>query len=326
MLIRPELAALRNDDAPQRRAQAALGAALDRWHAEPLVRAANAELVRWGCGADLEDLPVLSTLFASGEDAAAQFAGNLIAQIVAELSINPIGQSPLRHYLDDATASVSLLRHGTTVLSLLAFDGQAMTRAAPPTSARFVPCETWDAVLAGSAEADVFTLHDCGSNNAGLSRSDFRLVPGMVQRRSGQTQTVQFKRVASCLVLLRLQRRTDNNGVSREYAIEDGTLLHQSAASPRDSRWELTAALLGRMGRTDAAPMLAAMAEEEGSAGMRWQVLRECLGLDTRRGFTALCRIAADPTDPLARHAGSLRTQLIETHPQLGEIDPCLVN
>jgi hypothetical protein len=59
-----------------------------------------------------------------------------------------------------------------------------------------------------------------------------------------------------------------------------------------------------------------------GSAHLRWQAVRECLALDTARGFALLSRIAADPADDLSTSAGALRAQLVETYPQL-ESGPC---
>jgi len=78
--------------------------------------------------------------------------------------------------------------------------------------------------------------------------------------------------------------------------------------------------LLGKMGRADAAPLIAGMALEPGSDGLRWQALRECLGLDTLTGFRTLTEMAGRPDDPLANSAGALRAQLIETYPQLAEV------
>ena len=94
-------------------------------------------------------------------------------------------------------------------------------------------------------------------------------------------------------------------------------------ATPRESRFELAAALLGRMGRSDAAPLLAAMAEEHGGQSLRWQSLKECLGLDSGAGFAALDRIAAQAGDPLAGPATALRAQLLERYPQLAGAVPC---
>jgi hypothetical protein len=129
--------------------------------------------------------------------------------------------------------------------------------------------------------------------------------------------------VEGCLVTLRLQRRLRNAGPTREFRLTDGELVHQAAGNVRDSRIEVMMALAGRMGRKDAAPLLAEIVREEGSAALRWQALRECLALDTRVGFTTLCAIARSPSDELAPPAGALRSQLIEAHPQLADLEPC---
>ena len=105
--------------------------------------------------------------------------------------------------------------------------------------------------------------------------------------------------------------------MTREFALADGALIHQAAGNPRDSRVEMMLALLGRMGRSDAAPLAAAIAREPGSAGMRWQALREALALDTLAGMRALAALAADE---LHQPASALRAQLVTLHPQLAEI------
>ncbi len=114
-----------------------------------------------------------------------------------------------------------------------------------------------------------------------------------------------------------------NAGPTREFGLADAKLVHQAAGNVRDSRVEMVMALLGRMGRADAAPLLADIAREPGSAALRWQALRECLALETLTGFTALSAIARSPGDELAPAAGALRAQLVEAHPQLKEIEAC---
>ena len=79
-------------------------------------------------------------------------------------------------------------------------------------------------------------------------------------------------------------------------------------------------ALLGGVGRADAAPVLAGIACGTQAASLRWQTLRECLALDTQEGFAALCQVAQTSGDPLAREAGALRAQLIETYPQMAQM------
>ena len=104
---------------------------------------------------------------------------------------------------------------------------------------------------------------------------------------------------------------------TREYDFATGALLRQAAGDVRASRHEAMLALLGRMGRAEAAPVMAAIAREPGDDSLRWQALRECLALDTAAGFAALCEVARAPDDPLAEPAGALRAQLLEAHPGL---------
>ena len=150
-----------------------------------------------------------------------------------------------------------------------------------------------------------------------------QLAAGDVARRNGAHQSLLIDAAETTLVTLKLQRRPASGSVTREFRLADGTLAHQAAGNPRESRFELAAALLGRMGRSDAAPLLAAMAEEHGGQSLRWQSLKECLGLDSGAGFAALSRIAAQADDPLAAPAAALRTQLLTTYPQLAGAVPC---
>lgn len=317
MIIRPELQALRSDDAPQRQVQDHLAEVLARWRSSPVMLTAQRELARFSAGSALEDLPLFSSLFESGSHIAPQLVGEVVSLFLGELSRNPLGQIPLRGSTTEVVTSVQLLRRGTTVLTLQAIDGSRLANQPDPVSANYSASETWEYVLSGTAVTDRIVLHGEGK----LESQPMDLMPGKVFHRLGAREALHYRQVPGWLVTLKLQRRDSGAQVAREYMLKTGELIHQSAASPRDSRLELTASLLARMGRRDAAPLLGAMAEEQGSAPMRWQVLRECLALDSATGFAALCRIAADPADCLAAHAGALRAQLLETYPALAAIE-----
>ncbi len=322
MNVRPELQALRSNDAPQRQAQAAVRRTLEAWQAGPGGQAER-ELAALGQGAELDDLPLLSALFAPGEDAADRFVDDLVERLLARLSAEPLTQSPLRFSSDDAATTLVLAKSGTVVLTLHAIDGTALARRPAPQSVNFPPAETWERILRGTGSARRVTLNGLADGCARFDFSDEAIGPGQVSHRIGQREARMLRRLDGCLVSLRLQRRSAAGEVTREYALADGRLLHQAAGSPRDSRLELAAALLGRMGRADAAPLLAAMAEEQGGASLRWQALRECLALDSGKGFATLSRIARDAADPLSAPAGALRARLLEAHPQLAGVNPC---
>ncbi len=323
MLIRPELRALRSDDAPQRRAQARLGEVLESWRASPVVAAIDADLHRFGQRAELEDLPALSALFDPHDSAAEQLATDIAARMLGELQHNAFGQVLFRHSSDAVQASLMLLRRGTATLALQVVDGAALERREPPISAAFTATETVERILRGSGEAEHVQLGAPRPGGAELIRSRRPVIAGAVARRDGASETQWLCRVEGSLVSLKLQRRPVSGAVMREYVLADGSLAHQAAGSSRDSRLELVASLLSRMERRDAAPLLAAMAEEQGSTAMRWQVLRECLALDSGEGFRALSLIARRADDPLAAPAGALRAQLLEQYPVLAGVDPC---
>ena len=323
MLIRPELQALRVDDTPQRQAQAALREVYENWRHNGPGWQAEAEVAHYGGGAALEDLPLLSALFAPDDDSADAFIGDLVARMLDRLAAEPLSQVPLRTSTNDTLSSLLIAKHGTTTLVLQAIDGAGLARKPDPQTASFLPTETLERVLAGSAAAIRVRALALRPDGADLTCEPIELRPGSIRHRIGASEAQLLCSVPTQLVTLKLQRRTSTSAVTREYRLSDGQLVHQAAGSPRESRLELSAALLGRMGRRDAAPLLAAMAEERGSSALRWQALRECLGLDSAAGFAALCRIARDARDPLAAPAGALRAQLLESYPELAGVCPC---
>lgn len=323
MLIRPELAALRVDDRPQRAAQARLVARRQAWEREGHGAAILPELAAMARGAVLDDLPMLSALFTPGDPSARTMVDGVIGWLLAELADQPLGQVPFRHHCDSTFATLLLARCQGVSLLLQAVDGVGLAGRPAPVSASFAPARCWEHILAGEATGELVRIVGADASSATLERQPLALAPGMVLDRQGAREVPLLRAVQGTLVSLKLVCRLGGGQVMREYRLSDGGLVHQAAGSPRDSRLELTAALLGRMGRTDAAPMLAAMAEEHGSAHLRWQALRECLGLDAAAGFATLTRLAERANDPLARPAAALRAQLIETYPQLAEVQPC---
>ena len=323
MEIRPELMALRADDSRQRRTQQRLVAQSAAWrHAGPGA-AIEAELPNFARGIRLDRVPALSALFTPGSSAAAELVETVVNWLLIELSTDPLSQVPFRHQCDRSIATLQLARcHGAS-LALQAVDCAGLARKAPPVSVSFAANDTWDHVLAGAAEVEQVRIVGQGKGGAVLERQRASIAAGTLASRCGQRHSQLLLRVPGVLVTLKLQRSDRSGAPTREYALDDGRLLRQAAGDLRDSRLELTAALLGRMGRTDAAPLLAAMAGEPGSGHLRWQALRECLGLDSAVGFGVLSEIACRKGDPLGAPAEALRVQLLAAHPQLAAFVRC---
>lgn len=323
MSIHPDLLALRSNDAPQRHDQIAVSAAVQAWRQRAQFARLEREVDRFAAGEPLGPLPVLSQLFKPHCEAAGELVRALIAPLVAALHSHPLGEVPLRHYVDDRSALLVLCQSGGAALTLQVFEpaGQAPLPAA--TTVTFSPGMVHERILAGAGEGELVSLNAQLPGSAQLTIEPCHLAVGDCLSRDSGCQSRMIRSVSTPLVMLRLQRRGGAGDLTRKYDLSDGRFLAQAAGNPRETRLELVAALLGRMGRSDAAPLLAALAEEEAAQSLRWQSLKECLGLDTAAGFAALCRIAGRDDDALAAPAGALRAQLIESYPQLEGIAAC---
>lgn len=323
MHLSNQLRTLRTDPGPQRHAQSVLHSALVEWYDRFAGQALEAELAGFAAGKSLEEFPILAACFDPTDRLADEMVTALIALVARGLEQEALGQVPMRHFTNGTISTLLIGRNGPVSLALAAVDGVALSRRRPPDSVSFAPNNSWERVLAGSASGEFIDVTPLPGGGAQISRQPMELAAGNVVVRDSAQRAIRLDRAEGTLVSLRLQRRRENNTLTREYRLSDGALIHQTAGSPRDSRFELAAALLGRMGRTDAAPMLAAMVREDRPASLRWQLLRECLSLDTAEGFATLTAVATSPGDSLAAPAGALRAQLLEQYPELAECVPC---
>ena len=313
MRVHPAIAALRSDRAPQRQAQTAMKKAVESWRADRRIAKALDEFEAFGRGLRLESCPALDEIF-TGQDAAERLVGSLVDRFCEALRDAPFGHPPFRNGFDGCASTMLLAKSGRAQLLLQA--REPGTYEAP--CASFTDAVRFDAVLAGRASAVIARIHG-PEEQVRFCDEDIVLERGARLAFDCQSETLLVTEVETRLVALRLLQAPERPRPSREYCRQDGSLVHRSAGSLGTSRREMIVALLGRMGRADAAPVLARLATGEEGDSLRWQALRECLAMDTATGFAALSRLAGDPADSLAGDASALRTALIETHPQLHE-------
>jgi hypothetical protein len=314
--LHPALAALQADDAPQRRAQAHLAQAFDRWRAA--AGDVLADLPRLAARGCLADAPALAALFTPGAGAAGALVSTLVTAMGDALAQAPLGHVPARHATDGVTSTLLLGRHGPVTLALAAVDGAGWgdrpVSATQPPHLSLSPARCWDVVVAGRGRAHLLSLDGV---------RDVALAPGVVCARDGQRQALHLAHVEGCLVWLRLQWRDVAGGAVRVHDRASGALVAQNAGTMRESRQRVMLGLLGCLGYRAAAPLMARMACEGGTADLRWAALKEALGLDTALGFGALVRLAQDMGDPLQPHAAALRDQLLARHPALEGLLSC---
>lgn len=321
MIVSGELETLRGNWPAQRLAAERMEQAASGWWANPRVAGLDHDLVRYAEGYALADCHCLSRLMADSDQAGRALA-ELIEALCAALVDEPTGHVPFRHQSNDGVAMLQIAQVGGAALTLVTYD--SLVQRPKAEAITFVDGDGCELVLAGAADLRVGELLSETVSDASIHYEERRIVVGERIDYSPHKARI-VERVHGSLVLLRLARTAKQPGPTRSFRISDGALLHRASGDRSESHRELAVALLGRMRRQDAAPLLAGMTGE-GSEHFRWQVLRECLALDTAQGFAALSRIAADATDPLARPAGALRAQLIERYPQLVlmEVEPCL--
>lgn len=330
MRVDPEIRALRVDRAPQARAQAAMVAACNAWRGEQGVDALLSQLGEFGQGAQLEDCPVLDTLF-TGAGAAEGLIDALCRHFSNALQSAPFGHPPFRQGFNGTSSTLLLASTGRAQLLLQA--REPGNYAQDHDSVCFSDALRFDAVVAGSGQAQILRCANPDAERAQIWAEPIALAQGARLGLDCQAETLLLDSVDRRLVTLRLHRTAQNPLPTREYCRATGRLLHQASGDLATSRKEMMAALLGRMQRVEAAPVLKEMALEKADDGarrwpdnsLRWQALRECLALDTAQGFGALSEMARREADPLAAPAGALRAQLIEQHPQLLELEspPC---
>lgn len=316
MQVHPDIAALRSDRAPQREAQTAILAARDGWAAEPGAAEMQAELEAYGQGAPLHACPVLEAMFTeSGE--AERLMDLMSLHYCRAIAANPIGHPPFRQGYDGKATSILLARTGRAQLIIQAREPGVLDNS----SHVFNDATRFDAVLAGAADARIVRIAERGDAGVRLTSEKLALRPGHRLAFDLNSEALVVDNVDRRLVVLRLLRVAEEPEPGREYDAASGKLLHQSAGRIGTSRREAIIALLGRMGRTDAAPQMARLAMDEGDLSLRWQALREALALDTATGFRALASLARRGDDPLAAQAGALRAQLLETYPELAQLE-----
>lgn len=317
MKIAEELKSLYGDRLAQRRAQARIEAARENWLADPSVAAIFRDLEAYGAGTDWHECERLREI-ASCHNTATRFLEPLVQELCGALRDQPLAHAPFRHQRTGGTSILQLATPGRAALVLLCYDGTET--AGPPVDASFSDVERHEIVLAGGADLVMAEVqsewHDC----AAIDCEARRVVAGEYLS-FGPTQAKLFRQVHGRMVVLRIARTPADPLPSRVFDLETGRLLHRASGNRAESHREMAMALLGRMGRRDAAPLLAELSQD-GSTHFRWQALRECLALDSGEGLAALSHAATDANDPLQSPAAALRAQLLEAHPQLGRMEP----
>lgn len=318
MHVDPALREFAGDSRAQAAAQDRALAARALWQARPEVARVLADCQRLRDTGDFARCGALHALIYDG--AAHGFVGQFMSAMLAAWRDEPLAQLPFRHSYAAGQGIIHIHRDGVVTVALMLVEPDA---AGEPRSIAFSDCDRREVVLAGEGTAMLYRWRD----GTPPSAEPLALGPGTVLTGNGD----HARAIASLktpLVLLRVARDPQHPRPTREVELATGRIVHRASPSPVDGRAELAAGLLGAMGREDAASALARCACGQAGEGARWQALRNALALDTATGFEALCAIAEQEDDPLAREAAELLDRLCTNYPQLANKrdELCLAN
>ena len=313
MIVDPAISALRSDSASQRRLRVEMDAAQAAWRKNPGVAAVLNDLANFAGGQALESLPDLADLMTKQRRACA-FVDNWLTGFVKVLQCSSLAQIPMQHHHTEGLTTLQMASANGVALSLSVYAEH--NRSIVAKSAVFADREMHDLVLYGAGEAAIHNLRDIDGSLT-IDTTPVSLTAGSRISSIGDRQTRQYERVAGRMVVLQLSRVPQRPGITREYALKTGSLLLQSSGDKRASQQEMAMAVLLAMGRSDAAPVLAEIANTDGADHLRWEAVRHGLALNFRVGFSALSQIARSASDPLFAPATQLLAQLHAAYPEL---------
>lgn len=302
---------LGRDRSIQRCAQSGVFAVLDTWRNDSGIAPVLSSLAAYGAGEALEGCEPLLRIVRD-HDAGRAFADSFVAALCVEMRRSPFAQVALRHNCGDTVSALQLGGAGRARLFLMSRE----PRCSRAMQASYIDLERHELVLSGTAQG-----RDVTRSPAGLDVRDVRFAAGGHASTDCYRQAILLDKVPTRLTTLRLEREAAMPRPTTLHSIEDGRVVHRAQGCKRTSRHEMMVTLLGRMECEEAAPVLADMALSERPRDLRWQALRELLGMNSAAGFAALGNVAARPGDPLAPHAGALRSELLRTHPQLASLE-----
>ena len=305
MFVRDELKALRGDDREARTHRVAMEEALEDCRREPRLAAVLEELLRYGEGADFAHCPALVALF-EHTGAARDLLRPLIGRLTDLHRAYPRAQLAFRHRSQAGAHVLQIAARGHATLSLVLQDQDA---GAEHIIATFADADQREVVLTGKANACLFEIVAEERDRVILNSVRTELQSGARMKCTGPRQSRLIQPSHDSLLTLRLARTAGSPRPTRRVDVRSGRIVHRASGNAADSRAELAMLLLGRMGRSDALPVLAARTRT-GDAQLRWQALRQCLALDAATGLPLLERIAKDHADPLYQAARALLAQL----------------
>lgn len=318
MIVHPAIAALRGSPTPQRCAAQAdaetIAQVKSRWMSQSGVKAVQADLRRYARGAALEDCQELAALI-RGHARAKRFVNGICTRIIAALTAQPLCEVPFRYTVSRGLSTLQLLQEGTAKLTVSAYEPVADIQV--PDSAMFADRDTVEMVVSGSAQGAFHSVDDDGK----LNTTSTPWGAGDCIEARPLCEARQIISVETPLVMLQLVREPKSPAPTREVSLNDGRVLRAASGDKSASRAVMALGVLGALGDAPALDAMGQTARNRAEdAQVRWEAVRQILGMDARLGMAMLCELSACPADPLSAEAGGLKQRLLTSQPELRQI------
>ncbi|MGB3469808.1 MAG: hypothetical protein WBA51_03180 [Erythrobacter sp.] len=318
MIVHPAIAALRGSPHPQRCAAQANAEAIaqvkSEWMSQAGVQAVQADLRRYARGAALEDCEDLAALIRD-HARAKRFVDAICTRIIAALTAQPLCEVPFRYTVSRGLSTLQLLQEGTAKLTVSAYEPVADIQA--PDSAMFADRKTVEMVVSGSAQGAFHCVDDDGHLT---SKSTLWRAGDCVEARP-LNEARQIVSVEKPLVMLQLVREPQSPAPLHEVSLKDGRVLRVASGDKSASRAVMALGVLGALGdRRSLDAMAQTVCNLAEDAQVRWEAVRQTLGLDARHGLAILDELSARPADPLSAEAERLKQTLLSTQRELRQI------
>ncbi|MBD2842314.1 HEAT repeat domain-containing protein [Erythrobacter rubeus] len=315
MQMHSEIAALRSDPALQRRVQSRMSRVASEWSADLGVRTVASELARYDSGSELSECPSLQSLFTDPK-AAASFTAEWQRHVLCALRDEPLGEVQHRYRCADGLTSVQLLQSGEATLNLVAYERRERPNSVQTQTALFSDRESMEIVLSGSGRGRHYSRNEGVGSCRAITADQCDWHVGDTIAVSGPYQARQVVDVDGSMVLLQLSRTPRQPKPTQEFRLVDSALLRSTSGDKSASERLMALAVIGAMDHRQALPLMAERARDlDEDLDVRWEAVRQTLGLDTARGLALLASLRGSSLDPLSGPARDLEARLLRRSP-----------
>jgi len=323
MKVHPDIASLRSGNAVQRRDNAQKQLNLESvyrdWLALDQVHHIRDEMAQYAAGRELSDCSALAELV-SDLSIANGFIQQVQAPFLQALQGKILGEVPFRYKASGGLAMIRLMEAGGATLSLAAYE--PLDAMQEPKSALFSDRDVRELIVNGVGLAWRHRLDQSGQ----LQSEKLPLQAGQCLRQRANCETRQIVNVERSLLVLQLTREPVRPQPMREVDLSSSTVLRVASGDKSASQALMALSVLGALGSHASLNVMEHTAFHSGEdVDVRWEAVRQVLGLDAKRGLQVLGSLSERLDDPLAKPASSLRDQLLSARPELKNLSKELV-